>query len=279
MDLHAERWVRFNNETPRLTLRVNTLRAGREDVAAALARDGIETEPTCTHRMLDRDGNPLRTPSAGLYFVQDQASQLIKPRLRRMRVSAFLPVRFSGRQDSRYGRRYARHGLLVACDVRSRRVGLLSQTVRASGARRTQLVRLSTSGPLPFQPLFDRVLVDAPLLGLGTIRRDPDIRWRRQEHDLQVFASEQIAILHRAAAVVRTGGRLVYATCSSEPEENEAVIESLSQHPTSLQSIFAMSSHQFWHLCSTPEACCEPCPARCELAAALASVSFARARG
>jgi 16S rRNA (cytosine967-C5)-methyltransferase len=123
-------------------------------------------------------------------------------------------------------------GLLVACDVRSRRVGLLSQTVRASGAQCTRLVRLSTSGQLPFQPLFDRVLVDAPCSGLGTIRRDPDIRWRRREHDLQVFASEQVAILHRAAAVVRTGGRLVYATCSSEPEENEAVIESfLSQHP------------------------------------------------
>jgi 16S rRNA (cytosine967-C5)-methyltransferase len=123
-------------------------------------------------------------------------------------------------------------GLLVACDVRSRRLGLLSQTVRASGAQRTHVVRLSTSGQLPFEPLFDRVLVDAPCSGLGTIRRDPDIRWRRREHDLQVFAKDQGAILHRAAAVVRTGGRLVYATCSSEPEENEAVIESfLSQHP------------------------------------------------
>jgi 16S rRNA (cytosine967-C5)-methyltransferase len=231
----TERWVRFNNETPRLTLRVNTLRAGREDVAAALARDGVETEPTlhAPDGLIVISGNPLRTPPAGLYFVQDQASQLISHA-----VAAHAGERVLDLCAAPGGKTVAMAadmrdtGLLVACDVRSRRVGLLSQTVRASGAQRTRLVRLSTSGPLPFQPLFDRVLVDAPCSGLGTIRRDPDIRWRRQEHDLQVFASEQVAILHRAAAAVRTGGRLVYATCSSEPEENEAVIESfLSQRP------------------------------------------------
>ena len=86
-------------------------------------------------------------------------------------------------------------------------------------------------GNLPFTPQFDRVLVDAPCSGLGTIRRDPDIRWRRHEHDLEGFARNQLVLLERAASLVRSGGRLVYATCSSEPEENEAVVESfLSCH-------------------------------------------------
>ena len=79
--------------------------------------------------------------------------------------------------------------------------------------------------PLPFSEPFDRVLVDAPCSGLGTIRRDPDIRWRRQPQDLERFAADQIALLLRAADTVRPFGRLVYATCSSEPEENEAVVD------------------------------------------------------
>jgi 16S rRNA (cytosine967-C5)-methyltransferase len=67
--------------------------------------------------------------------------------------------------------------------------------------------------------------VDAPCSGLGTIRRDPDLRWRRAEGDLQAFAAQQFTLLQRAADTVGTGGRLVYATCSSEPEENEAVVD------------------------------------------------------
>jgi 16S rRNA (cytosine967-C5)-methyltransferase len=123
-------------------------------------------------------------------------------------------------------------GLLVACDVRAKRVSLLHDTVRLSGARCIRLARVPASGALPFAPMFDRVLVDAPCSGLGTIRRDPDIRWRRHEEDLAALAADQLALLERAAPVVRPGGRLIYATCSSEPEENEAVADAfLSRHP------------------------------------------------
>jgi 16S rRNA (cytosine967-C5)-methyltransferase len=69
------------------------------------------------------------------------------------------------------------------------------------------------------------VLVDAPCSGLGTVRRDPDIKWRREPQDLPVLADRQLMLLQRAAAVVRPGGRLVYATCSSEPEENEMIVD------------------------------------------------------
>lgn len=224
----AEQWVRFNNETPRLTLRVNTLRARREEVAAALAADGIETEPTrhAPDGLTVTAGNPLRAPTGGTFLVQDEASQLVT-----LAVGAHPGERVLDLCASPGGKTVALaadmrdKGLLVACDVRTRRVNLLRGTVRASGAARVRLLHVGASGHLPFAPRFDRVLVDAPCSGLGTIRRDPDIRWRRSEGDLADFARDQIALLRRAADVVRTGGRLVYATCSSEPEENEAVVD------------------------------------------------------
>jgi 16S rRNA (cytosine967-C5)-methyltransferase len=85
-------------------------------------------------------------------------------------------------------------------------------------------VQADVSGVLPFRTRFDCVLLDAPCSGLGTLRRDPDIRWRRAPDDLERLAAIQVAMLERTGDVVAEGGRLVYATCSSEPEENEAVI-------------------------------------------------------
>jgi 16S rRNA (cytosine967-C5)-methyltransferase len=94
------------------------------------------------------------------------------------------------------------------------------------------LVHLPATGPLPFDRTFDRVLVDAPCSGLGIVRRDPDIKWRRTEADLASLAERQVDLLTRAATVVVSGGRLVYATCSSEPEENDDVVRAfLERHP------------------------------------------------
>src|SRR5437870_2961044 len=116
-------------------------------------------------------------------------------------------------------------GLLVACDVRGRRMELLRKTVAASGATNVRLVQADLLKPLPFSRPFDLVLVDAPCSGLGTLRRDPDIRWRRREAELPALAGAQLEMLRHAGEVVAPGGRLVYATCSSEPEENEGVTE------------------------------------------------------
>jgi 16S rRNA (cytosine967-C5)-methyltransferase len=224
----AERWVRFNNETPRLTLRANTLRGTPETVAAALAAAGIQTERARHARdaLIVTAGNPLRTAADGSFLVQDEASQLVgvaagaRPGERVLDLCASpggKTVTMAAAMEDR--------GLLVACDVRAKRLRLLQSTVRASGAACIRVVRVPVSGGLPFAPDFDRVLVDAPCSGLGTIRRDPDIRWRRHEHELPALAADQLALLERAASVVRTGGRVVYATCSSEPDENEAVVD------------------------------------------------------
>lgn len=231
----AERWVRFNNETPRLTLRANTLTARREEVAIALAADGIDTEVTryAPNGLVVTSGNPLRRSADGLFFVQDEASQLVTLAVGAQPAERVLDFCASpGGKSTAMAGDMRDTGILVACDVRPRRLALLDQTIRASGARHTHVVQVPPSGPLPFEAVFDRVLVDAPCSGLGTIRRDPDIRWRRLESDLEALARGQLALLDRAADVVGAGGRLVYATCSSEPEENEHVVDAfLAGHP------------------------------------------------
>jgi 16S rRNA (cytosine967-C5)-methyltransferase len=231
----AEQWVRFNNDTPRLTIRANTLRATREAVAASLAGAGVDTEPArhAPDGLTVTAGNPLRLAQNGSFFVQDEASQLVSVVAGAQPGERVLDLCASpGGKTVAMAADMNDRGLVVACDVREKRVRLLHDTVRSSGAGCIRLTRVSTSGPLPFRPVFDRVLVDAPCSGLGTIRRDPDIRWRRHEADLAVLAADQRALLQRAASVVRPGGRLIYATCSSEPEENEMVVDAfLSGHP------------------------------------------------
>ena len=231
----AERWVQFNNATPPLTLRVNRLRATREVAAAALAADGVETYPAryAPDGLIVSSGNPLRRPADGRILVQDEASQLIslvvaaRPRERVLDLCAS-----PGGKTTAMAADMEDSGAIIACDVRPRRLALLQETVRASGAAHVTVVRVPAAGSLPFAPRFDRVLVDAPCSGLGTVRRDPDIRWRRREQDLVTFARDQVALLSRASGVVKPGGRLVYATCSSEPEENEQVVDTfLTEHP------------------------------------------------
>jgi 16S rRNA (cytosine967-C5)-methyltransferase len=223
----TERWVRFNNDTPPLTLRVNRLRMLRAELRDSLALEDVETMPTsfAPDGLTVTSGNPLRTALDGSFVVQDESSQLITQALGARPGETVLDLCAApGGKTTAIAADMADRGVLVASDVRPRRMRLLSQTVAASGAHSVRLLQLAAEGALPFGRQFDRVLVDAPCSGLGTIRRDPDIRWRRQEEELAGLANRQIALLERAAAVVKPGGRVVYATCSSEPEENDEVV-------------------------------------------------------
>jgi 16S rRNA (cytosine967-C5)-methyltransferase len=163
-------------------------------------------------------------PAQGWFVVQDEASQLVS-----VLAAPFLGPRVLDTCASPGGKTTAlaammgSRGMLVACDVRGRRVDLLRRTVAASGASNVRIVQADLLNTLPFSEPFDCVLVDAPCSGLGTLRRDPDIRWRRHESDLTTFSAAQVEMLRHAAESVAPGGWLVYATCSSEPEENEGV--------------------------------------------------------
>jgi 16S rRNA (cytosine967-C5)-methyltransferase len=225
----AEQWVRFSNIAPHMTLRVNRLRSTVEEAAHALSREGVSTEPTrfAPDGLTVVSGNPFRSQMKGLFMAQDEASQLVPLLVGARPGECVLDLCASpGGKTIALASEMADSGTIVASDVRYRRIRLLRDTIRTSGAKHVHLVHVDSGGALPFRAVFDRILIDAPCSGLGTIRRDPDIRWSRHESDLTLFAQRQELLLHRAAEVVKPGGTLVYATCSSEPEENEGVIDS-----------------------------------------------------
>ena len=229
----AAAWTAFNNAVPAVTLRANRLVISRDDLRRALEADDVVTDPTpyAPDGLVVRGGR--LPPGRGRFTVQDESSQLVpllvgaRPGDRVLDLCASPGGKATALAADMDGR-----GLVVACDARPRRMRLLVDAVRESRASNLRLVQVGSRDEVPFGPVFSRVLVDAPCSGLGTLRRDPDIRWRRTEAQLAEFAAYQRVLLDRAARAVAPGGRLVYATCSSEPEENDAVVDSfLAEHP------------------------------------------------
>ena len=232
----AEAWCRYNNTVPGATVRVraSTAAADVPHVADALAAAGATPSA--------RVAGAWRLPpgaSAGLpdeitreLSVQDEGSQLVAARVAADAGQRVLDVCAApGGKSAWLARAVGRQGLVVSCDTRPARLTVLTETLRREGVT-PRVVRIDAAMPLPFGAGFDRVLLDAPCSGLGTIARDPDVKWNRDEASLARFAATQRAMIAHAARAVAPGGRLIYATCSSEPEENTAVVDDfLAVHP------------------------------------------------
>jgi 16S rRNA (cytosine967-C5)-methyltransferase len=244
----AERWLEFNNAAAPLTLRANRLQLTRDALAQRLGEVGTTTVPGryAPDALVVTGGHPLREPgvAAGSFVVQDEASQLVTL------LAGAEPGRWildacasPGGKATALAWATGSDGRVVACDVRDRRIALLERTVQATGTSNVLIVQADLLRGLPFHRQFECVLVDAPCSGLGTLRRDPDIRWRRQETDLPVLAASQVQMLRHAAQVIAPGGRLVYATCSSEPEENEDVAAAFLESSTGFTAVDARGVH------------------------------------
>lgn len=227
----TERWLAFNNRAPSLCLAVNDAVTTRDAVAAELAASGVKTALTSRspHGLQVIEGHPLNLDAftEGRFIVQDEASQLIADLVDVKKGARVLDLCASpGGKTLALSAAVGPSGVVVACDVRPHRVRLLSRTLARCKLTNTQVMHIDADGPLPFREgSFDAVLIDAPCSGLGTVRRDPDIKWRRSETDLAGFADTQRQLLTRAAPLVLPGGVVVYSTCSSEPEENADVVE------------------------------------------------------
>lgn len=244
----AEAWLQFNNAPGPVTLRANRLRLTPEELAARLAATGVTVHATryAPDGLVVDEGHPLRGAGVdeGWFVVQDEASQLV-PLLAGPKPAPHVldTCASPGGKTTALAAAMQGHGLLVACDVRDRRVDLLRRAVAASGAANVRIVQADLMKALPFHSTFACVLVDAPCSGLGTLRRDPDIRWRRREGDLVTFAAAELTMLQRAAERVAPGGRLIYATCSSEPEENEAVASEFLASTPGFTPVSARDTH------------------------------------
>ena len=244
----TETWLAFNNQPAAMCLAVNRHLTDRAALAKELAAAGVMTEPTAraAHGLRVIEGRPLSTKAfaEGRFVVQDEASQLIGELVVPGAGGTVLDLCASPGGKTLALSAAVGGGTVIATDVRPQRVRLLAGTLARCKVPNVRVVHVPADGPLPFvRDSFELVLIDAPCSGLGTVRRDPDIRWRRTPDDLPAFAAAQRELLSRAAGLVAPGGRLLYSTCSSEPEENEEVVAAfLSTHAD-----FSIErSHQTW---------------------------------
>jgi 16S rRNA (cytosine967-C5)-methyltransferase len=124
------------------------------------------------------------------------------------------------------------HGRVIAGDIHEHRLRMIEQQLKRTHTKNVSLAALDAMRPLPFSERFDRVLMDAPCSGTGTLSRNPEIRWRLKAEDLNEAHRSQTAMLRNSLAAAGKSGRVVYSTCSLEPEENENVVGAvLSEAP------------------------------------------------
>lgn len=216
-----------------LDLRVNTLKANRDEVLAELQREGHAATPTPFSpigiRLADKPAinrHPLFT--SGKIEVQDEGSQLMGYLLaptRHAMVADFCAG--AGGKTLMLGALMHSQGRLYAFDVSAKRLARFRPRLARSGLSNVHPQLLASERDPRVKRLsgkFDRVLVDAPCSGLGTLRRNPDLKWRQTPETVARLTTKQTAILAAAAQLVKPGGRLVYATCSILPEENENIV-------------------------------------------------------
>ena len=217
-----------------LDLRVNPLKTTREVALATLAADGIPAAPTPYSPLgMRAAGKPAlqRHPlfTGGAIEVQDESSQLVcflvAPKRAEMVVDFCAGA---GGKTLLLGAMMRSQGRLYAFDVSPRRLAHLKPRLARSGLSNVHPARIADERDPHIKRLagkIDRVLVDAPCTGFGTLRRNPDLKWRHAPSAVPELAAKQARLLAGAAPLVKPGGRLVYATCSVLPAENEVIVE------------------------------------------------------
>lgn len=224
-----------------LDLRVNTLLATRDEVLQTFQSEGMDALPTPYSpigiRLKNKPalaGHPLFL--SGKIEVQDEGSQLLGYLLAPKRSD--MVVDFcagAGGKTLMLGAMMQSQGRLYALDVSEKRLANLKPRLKRSGLSNLHPQLISHENDSRIKRLYgkiDRVLVDAPCSGLGTSRRNPDIKFRQSPESVTGYTRMQASILASASKLLKPGGRLVYATCSFLPQENHAIIDAfLTEHP------------------------------------------------
>ncbi|HYK20575.1 MAG TPA: 16S rRNA (cytosine(967)-C(5))-methyltransferase RsmB [Pyrinomonadaceae bacterium] len=233
----AEAFARANNLVPPTAFRVVKNRADEDEVLKRLREAGAVVERSRVAenawRVSGATSLVRELSAAGQIYLQDEASQLVAAVMDVKAGERVLDLCAApGGKTTLMADRSGDAALIVAADRSATRMATVIATTRLHQLNSIKALLLDAVETLPFPPRsFDKVLVDAPCSGTGTLRRNPEIRWRLSESDITAFADVQKRILRNAMAVVKPGGRLVYSTCSVEREENEQVIQELSDDP------------------------------------------------
>ena len=236
----VERWLRkfgrqktielleWNNRAPAQVISVLDA-SHRDEMMESLKSAGFEIAPGRLLRdaAVVRKGNIAAAAGFedGSIAIQDEASQMI-PLLLDVRVgnSVLDLCAAPGGKTLTLARKAGAGTLVVACDIHESRLRGMHERFQSTGAKNVALVALDGTRMLPFASKFDRILVDAPCSGTGTLARNPEIRWRLRPEDLIALHSRQVALLTCALNSLTESGALIYSTCSLEPEENELVV-------------------------------------------------------
>ena len=229
--IETESFALANNEVPPIAFRLASRDADAPMLIRALLDAGAEVTPSriapqawrvqgasSTVRDLARDG---------IIYLQDEASQLVGHVMGTQAGESVLDVCAApGSKTTHIAALAPNVALIVAGDLYDHRLRTVRETSSRLGLMGISVLVHDANAALPYRDeSFDRVLVDAPCSGTGTLRRNPEIRWRISPQDIKSLAARQKRILSNSALVVRRGGRLVYSTCSIEKDENEDVID------------------------------------------------------
>jgi 16S rRNA (cytosine967-C5)-methyltransferase len=230
----AERALLAHNQPAPLVLRVNRRRTDAGALRTRLEAEGVQTEPGgwSDDALHVSEGNPLAGDAfrEGLFYVQGEASILVADLVGAQpgeRIADLCAA--PGGKATQLAAVLQARGLLLACDLQPRRLGLVRDNARRLGLDPIRLVVHDAGQPAIRPGSLDRALLDAPCSGTGVLRRHPEIRWRRELDDVRRLASLQARLLDAAARTVRPGGRLVYSVCSLEPEEGPEVVQRFLQ--------------------------------------------------
>ena len=225
------------NERAPLMIRANTLLTGRNDLAARLEAEGVESTPTrfAPHGLVLRSRINVFGLDAfreGLFEVQDEGSQLIAEVVAPPPRSVVVDFcAGAGGKTLAIAAQMQNKGVIRACDVSARKLEGLRRRARRAGLSNYRGFTIDPEGTDPeleaLEARAHRVLADVPCDGLGALRRNPEARWRLTAEDLEMFPPRQLAIARRARHLVKPGGRLIYATCTILRAENEDVVEQL----------------------------------------------------
>lgn len=254
-----------------ITVRTNTLRIDRDRLHAALETSAERVIPTRhAPEGLSLFGNktPIGRMSAylkGHFQVQDEAAQLIGYLVGPCPGETILDACAGlGGKTGHLAQLMENNGRIVAMDISDEKLCRLQTEMRRLGIDIVTTVTADLTKPaeLSLSPQFDRILLDAPCTGLGVLRRNPDTKWRVLPKDIQRCARRQTRLLHHLAPLVKPGGFLIYGVCSTEPEENEQVVENFLSSHADFITAPVHCDRDIERECLTPEGCYRSFPHR-----------------